>query len=279
MSKKSGTSPRTRLPAKTSKPISSRGRKSKRVSAKKVVIKSANSSTTSETEIEDEISIESEKKDKKKKAEDVKSPKLRVKKSTLINSKKKKRSIKKRSESSPKKESSSATSASANSSPTRRNRTRAVKPFNGAQRLASVAKKIFSAPENERPQAIVVEKAVFDSSKERRKRQPWTDDEVNNLTRGVEKHGEGSWAAILNDPSLKFRSQRNQVDLKDKWRNLNAYVSYAGHPIRRFMLVDSTHQPILSNAGNQHIFRNRWPRDAALKVATRDEFYPTGKKL
>ena len=46
--------------------------------------------------------------------------------------------------------------------------------------------------------------------------------------------------------------------------------------IRRFLLLTPDHQPLLSLSGHRHFFNNRWPRDAALKVASRNEFYPDG---
>lgn len=154
---------------------------------------------------------------------------------------------------------------------------RSVKHFVGGQKHAQLAKKIFTDPRvavDQRPQAIVIERAIFEPEKSRRTRVPWTSEESYNLQDGVLKHGEGFWADILNDPELYFNESRTQIDLKDKWRNLTSYVKYQEHPLRRFVMVDSTHQMIRSEAGNLHIFRNRWPRDAALKVATKDEFYP-----
>lgn len=167
------------------------------------------------------------------------------------------------------------------SSPVKKNQggrpSRAVKHFVGGQKHALMAKKIFTNPEvaiDQRPQAIVFERAIYEPEKTRRARVAWTLEETENLQEGVMKHGEGFWADILNDPELEFNESRTQIDLKDKWRNLTSYVKYQEHPIRRFALVDSTHQMIRSAAGNLHVFRNRWPRDAALKVATKDEFYP-----
>lgn len=43
------------------------------------------------------------------------------------------------------------------------------------------------------------------------------------------------------------------------------------------MLVDDNHSPILTNGNNPHIFRNRWPIEAAIKVATKDFIYPPGQ--
>lgn len=48
----------------------------------------------------------------------------------------------------------------------------------------------------------------------------WTSEEVQALIAGVKKHGAGKWAVILADNSLKFNRRRTNVDLKDKWRNL-----------------------------------------------------------
>lgn len=166
-------------------------------------------------------------------------------------------------------------------SPTKKNLggrpTRVVNHFVGGQKHALVAKRIFTDPlvaVDQRPQAIVIERALFEPEKPRRERVPWTLEEADNLEAGVRKHGEGRWSDILADPELYFNESRTQVDLKDKWRNMTAYVEYSLHPMRKFVLVDSTHQMIRSPAGNLHVFNNRWPRDAALKAATKDKFYP-----
>lgn len=77
---------------------------------------------------------------------------------------------------------------------------------------------------------------------------------------------------ILDDPDLNF-SNRTQIDLKDKWRNMQKYVTYAQRPLRHYKLLDQYHNPILTSSGNPHIYINRWPRDAASKVATKSKFY------
>ena len=46
----------------------------------------------------------------------------------------------------------------------------------------------------------------------------WTDEEVEYLKEGVERFGFGSWKTILN--AYPFHNRRSNVDLKDKWRNL-----------------------------------------------------------
>ena len=55
-----------------------------------------------------------------------------------------------------------------------------------------------------------------------RKRMRWTKEETDILKAGVQRHGRGSWAAILRDPESAFLRERGrtQVNLKDRWRNL-----------------------------------------------------------
>ena len=53
----------------------------------------------------------------------------------------------------------------------------------------------------------------------RKRAQPWLDEEVAALRAGVEKEGEGKWAAVLKAHPDVFLD-RTAVDLKDKWRNL-----------------------------------------------------------
>ena len=53
----------------------------------------------------------------------------------------------------------------------------------------------------------------------RKRAQPWLDEEVAALRAGVEKEGEGKWAAVLKANPEVFLD-RSAVDLKDKWRNL-----------------------------------------------------------
>ena len=54
----------------------------------------------------------------------------------------------------------------------------------------------------------------------RRPSTPWTDDEVDCLREGVRRFGIGQWALILGNDAGRFNTCRSQVDLKDKWRNL-----------------------------------------------------------
>jgi hypothetical protein len=55
------------------------------------------------------------------------------------------------------------------------------------------------------------------SSKSRRAPKRWTEEETDQLMRGVRKHGIGKWKQILADPELQF-DRRSSVDLKDRFR-------------------------------------------------------------
>ncbi|XP_015576140.1 telomere repeat-binding factor 4 [Ricinus communis] len=53
-------------------------------------------------------------------------------------------------------------------------------------------------------------------------KQKWTAEEEEALLNGVAKHGPGKWKNILKDPDFApFLTQRSNIDLKDKWRNLS----------------------------------------------------------
>lgn len=60
-------------------------------------------------------------------------------------------------------------------------------------------------------------------------KQKWTSEEEAALKTGVCKHGAGKWQTILRDPEFShvLRSRSN-VDLKDKWRNINVTASGLG---------------------------------------------------
>ena len=59
-----------------------------------------------------------------------------------------------------------------------------------------------------------------DEPKARRPRTPWSRDEVAALELGVSTLGEGHWGIVLERYAARFHSRRTDVDLKDKWRNL-----------------------------------------------------------
>ncbi|KAI9183373.1 hypothetical protein H9P43_004290 [Blastocladiella emersonii ATCC 22665] len=68
--------------------------------------------------------------------------------------------------------------------------------------------------------AASLDAAASTAKRPQRKRKRWTDEEVEQLIRGVQKHGVGAWSAIVADPDIVLDSQRSPVDLKDKWRVL-----------------------------------------------------------
>ena len=50
-----------------------------------------------------------------------------------------------------------------------------------------------------------------------RPRRKWTEEETQDLLKGVAIHGPGKWKKILNDKNLKFSKERTTVDLKDRY--------------------------------------------------------------
>jgi len=67
-------------------------------------------------------------------------------------------------------------------------------------------------------------------------RSKWTQQEEQNLARGVELYGVGNWSQILSH--YKFNKKRNSVSLKDKWRNM---VKHKSHNLKKRKL--SLHTP------------------------------------
>ncbi|KAI5082472.1 hypothetical protein GOP47_0002215 [Adiantum capillus-veneris] len=62
-------------------------------------------------------------------------------------------------------------------------------------------------------------------------KQKWTPEEEAALRAGVDKHGAGKWRTIQKDPEFQtVLNHRSNVDLKDKWRNMN--VGLSGHGSR-----------------------------------------------
>ena len=55
-----------------------------------------------------------------------------------------------------------------------------------------------------------------------KKRIPWTKKDELTLREAVDKYGPGNWKKILE--KCKFEVQRSNVDIKDKWRNINKNV-------------------------------------------------------
>lgn len=71
-----------------------------------------------------------------------------------------------------------------------------------------------------KPKIKLPENRIYSLSTTKQKnRLFWTENECNNLRRGVKKYGVGEWQAILH--KYKFHKDRTNVDLKDKYRNLS----------------------------------------------------------
>uniref|UniRef100_A0A7C9DW41 MYB transcription factor n=1 Tax=Opuntia streptacantha TaxID=393608 RepID=A0A7C9DW41_OPUST len=80
-------------------------------------------------------------------------------------------------------------------------------------------------------------------------KQKWTAEEEAALKAGVRKHGAGKWQTILRDPEFShvLRSRSN-VDLKDKWRNINVTLSGLGSREKaRLALKRNPHIPKLDD--------------------------------
>ncbi|KAJ0247894.1 Telomere repeat-binding factor 4 [Hirschfeldia incana] len=57
----------------------------------------------------------------------------------------------------------------------------------------------------------------------------WTEEEEEALLAGVRKHGPGKWKNILRDAEFAaLLSNRSNIDLKDKWRNLSVAPDIQG---------------------------------------------------
>lgn len=66
---------------------------------------------------------------------------------------------------------------------------------------------------------VAVQVAVM---KKRRAKKKWSEEEVEVLKREVEKYGKGHWKMILLQ-NKEVLQGRTEVDIKDKWRNLEKY--------------------------------------------------------
>ncbi|KAF9609918.1 hypothetical protein IFM89_019011 [Coptis chinensis] len=57
--------------------------------------------------------------------------------------------------------------------------------------------------------------------------QRWTEEEEAALKAGILKHGLGKWRIISKDPEFSsILCLSSNVDLKDKWRNMNVTTQY-----------------------------------------------------
>lgn len=61
------------------------------------------------------------------------------------------------------------------------------------------------------------------------RKQKWTSEEEAALRAGIARYGVGSWRRILLDQDFRsILSCRSNVDLKDKWRNINVFFTESG---------------------------------------------------
>lgn len=75
-------------------------------------------------------------------------------------------------------------------------------------------------------------------------KQKWTREEEAALKAGVDKHGPGKWKTILTDSDFSDAlTNRSNIDLKDKWRNLG---------IANIPLASKKNDPVLAIACGSH---------------------------
>ncbi|XP_021666348.1 telomere repeat-binding factor 2 isoform X1 [Hevea brasiliensis] len=75
-------------------------------------------------------------------------------------------------------------------------------------------------------------------------KQKWTAEEEAALKAGVLKHGTGKWRTILVDPEFSaILRLRSNVDLKDKWRNINVTAIWGSRQKAKLALKKSAQTP------------------------------------
>ncbi|KAF7809931.1 telomere repeat-binding factor 2 isoform X1 [Senna tora] len=75
-------------------------------------------------------------------------------------------------------------------------------------------------------------------------KQKWTAEEEAALKAGVVKHGAGKWRTILMDPEFSsILCMRSNVDLKDKWRNINVTAIWGSRQKAKLALRRSLPAP------------------------------------
>ncbi|KAI4991090.1 hypothetical protein ZWY2020_039461 [Hordeum vulgare] len=72
-------------------------------------------------------------------------------------------------------------------------------------------------------------------------KQKWTAEEEAALKAGIGKHGARKWCTILKDPEFtNILRYRSNVDLKDKYRNINVTVNASGSRDKVRTMVTTT---------------------------------------
>ncbi|KAJ1399648.1 Winged helix-like DNA-binding domain superfamily [Sesbania bispinosa] len=79
-------------------------------------------------------------------------------------------------------------------------------------------------------------------------KQKWTAEEEAALKAGVVKHGAGKWRTILTDPEFSaILRMRSNVDLKDKWRNINVTAIWGSRQKAKLALKRNLPAPKVDN--------------------------------
>ncbi|XP_027360708.1 telomere repeat-binding factor 2-like [Abrus precatorius] len=79
-------------------------------------------------------------------------------------------------------------------------------------------------------------------------KQKWTAEEEAALKAGVVKHGAGKWRTILTDPEFSsILRMRSNVDLKDKWRNINVTAIWGSRQKAKLALKRNLPTPKVDN--------------------------------
>lgn len=73
----------------------------------------------------------------------------------------------------------------------------------------------------------------------------WTEEELDTLWSGVRRHGRGNWAAMLQDPKLRFSKLKTAKDLAERWNEEQQKM--LGGPL-------DYQDPALNNEGNKSFF-------------------------
>ncbi|XP_004288258.1 PREDICTED: telomere repeat-binding factor 2 [Fragaria vesca subsp. vesca] len=80
-------------------------------------------------------------------------------------------------------------------------------------------------------------------------KQKWTPEEEAALKAGVLKHGAGKWRTILSDKEFgTILHLRSNVDLKDKWRNINVTAIWGSRQKAKLALKRTTPTPKRDNS-------------------------------
>ncbi|KAK2410472.1 hypothetical protein P8452_71476 [Trifolium repens] len=83
-------------------------------------------------------------------------------------------------------------------------------------------------------------------------KQKWTAEEEAALKAGVVKHGSGKWRTILTDPEFSsILRTRSNVDLKDKWRNINVTAIWGSRQKAKLALKKNLALPAPKTNNNQ----------------------------